>query len=140
MEDCCVACRGEPTWGQGLGSGACWPAGGGAAPGQGRRRASSARTSDGGQPAMGDGGACCSQHREERSRESSRGARGPRGRRPTAIGARPGSVGSGLRRKMAEHPEHVGDHGGARWKHDRKRKNERKKVNSDGFEKRRTPR
>jgi len=71
--------------------------------------ASSARTSGGGQPAMGVGGACCSQHREERSRESSRGARGPRGRRPTAVGARHGSVGSGRRRKMAEHPEHVGD-------------------------------
>ena len=100
--------------------------------------ACSARTSGGGQPAMGDGGACCSQHREEHSRESSRGARGPRGRRPTAVGARPGSVGSGLRRKMAEHPEHVGDHGGARPKHDRKRKNERKKVNSDGLIPRRT--
>ena len=91
-------------------------AGTGAAQGHGRD--CSARTSGGGQPAMGDGGACCSQHREERSRESSRGARGPRGRRPTAVGARPGSVGSGLRRKMAEHPEHVGDHGGARRKHD----------------------
>ena len=89
---------------------------------------------------MGVGGACCSQYQEEHSREASREACGPRGRWPMAVGAWPGSVGSGLRRKMAKHPEHVGDHGGARRKHDRKRKNERKKVNSDGFEKRRTPR
>jgi len=92
---------------EGAGDGWTWPASD-AAPGQGQRgMAEPARPAP--VTVVNRPWAAAALAALRRSREASRGARGPRGRRPTAVGARHGSVGSGRRRKMAEHPEHVGD-------------------------------
>ena len=127
MEDCCVACRGEPTWGQGLGSGACWPTGGGAAPGQGRRRATAAQDGLGplGMCQGGGTGRSCiglkaadgptrlwaSAHACDERRRGSHGALG---------------LGSGGGRP--ENSKNMADHGAPHWKTSLETKKQREMV------------